>query len=91
MFFIGNHYSAVFGDAITWNVPTIEFTSYKSAVLKETNQGSWRPEFVTHFINNNPTILKETVSSLVSSSKAKKNNMKIVNKNKNNMFFQLFD
>ena len=91
MFFIGNYYSTVFGDAITWNVPTIEFTSYKSAVLKETNQGSVRPEFVTHFINNNPTMLKEIVSSLVSSSKAKKNNIKIVNEKTNNMFFQLFD
>jgi len=91
MFFIGNYYSTVFGDAITWNVPTIEFTSYKSAVLKETNQGSVRPEFVTHFINNNPTMLKEIVSSLVSSSKAKKNNIKIVNEKNNNMFFQLFD
>ena len=91
MFFIGNYYSTVFGDAITWNVPTIEFTSYKSAVLKETNQESVRPEFVTHFINNNPTMLKEIVSSLVSSSKAKKNNIKIVNEKNNNMFFQLFD
>ena len=91
MFFIGNYYSTVFGDAITWNVPTIEFTSYKSAVLKETNQGSTRPDFVTHFINNNPTMLKEIVSSLVSSSKAKKNNIKIVNEKTNNMFFQLFD
>jgi len=46
---------------------------------------------VTHFINNNPTMLKEIVSSLVSSSKAKKNNIKIVNEKKNNTFFQLFD
>lgn len=91
MFFIGNYYSTVFGDAIVWNVPTIEFTSYKSSVLKETNQGSVRPEFVTHFINNNPTMLKETVSLLISRSKVKKNNIKIVNEKKNNMFFQLFD
>jgi len=91
MFFIGNYYSTVFGDATTWSVPTIEFTSYKSAVLKETNQGSVRPEFVTHFINNNPTMLKEIVSSLVSSSKAKKNNIKIVDEKNNNTFFQLFD
>ena len=91
MFFIGNYYSTVFGDAIIWNIPTIEFTSYKSAVLKETNQESMRPEFVTHFINNNPAMLKETVRSLVSSSKAKKNNIKITNEEKNNIFFQLFD
>lgn len=91
MFFISNYYSTVLGDATTWNVPTIEFSSYKSAVLKETNQGSMRPEFVSHFINNNPTMLKETISSLVSSSKAKKNDIKIVNEKKNNRFFQLFN
>jgi hypothetical protein len=92
IFFIGNYYSTVFGDAIIWDIPTIEFTSYKSAVLKETKGGSVRPEFVTYFINNNLGMLKEIVSSLVSNSKVKRNNkIKIVNEKKNNMFFQLFD
>ena len=91
LFFIGNYYSTIFGDATTWNVPTIEFTSYKSVVLKETNKGSIRPEFVTHFINNNPAMLKEIVGALVRSSKAKKHNIQIANEKTNNIFFQLFD
>lgn len=91
MFFIGNYYSTVFGDAAIWGIPTIEFTSYKSKVLKETNQGSISPDHVTYFINNNQQMLQKVVSKLIINSNLNNNKIKTTNEKNNNSFFQLFD
>lgn len=91
IFFISNYYSTVFGDAVIWGVPTIEFTSYKSTVLKETKERSIRPEFVTYFINNNPQILKQVISKLILNSNEHNKSLQKINEKNNASFFQLFE
>jgi len=88
-FFVGNLCSTTFGDATFFNVPTVEFTSYKSEALAATGNGSMRPEFVTHFINNNHSLFQKTVRSLLDNSESVPMK-KAKTADDNRTFFQIF-
>ena len=63
-FFIANLFSTTFLNAIAAGVSTIEYTSLTDEVLSHTQGGSFRPSLVTHFINNDPAMLRTVVRQL---------------------------
>jgi hypothetical protein len=69
--FIGNVYSSTFAIATYMNIPTIEYTDYRSEVLSESMNGSMRSDLVTYFINRDVGLLKETLNLIKSSSTTK--------------------
>jgi hypothetical protein len=71
-FFICNHYTTTLADASSLGVPTIEYTAYSDEVLEITSNGSMRPEFVTHFINEDTDRLRLTVRSILDQAHGKR-------------------
>lgn len=64
-FFIANTYSSTFAIPRHFGLPTIEYTDYAEAVLKETGGGSARPDMVTHFINHDAVRLRGVMTALL--------------------------
>jgi hypothetical protein len=89
IFFISNLHSTTFGDAHLWNVPTIEYASYKEEVLEVTNNGSNRPDMTSYFVHEDFSQLQKTVYSLLEDYKPTTQNTALEVK-KNDSFFQLF-
>ena len=57
-------YTTSFAAMKSVGTPTIEYTDYTDNVLKLTNNGSFRPDMVDHFINHDPAVLRRTLRSL---------------------------
>ena len=64
-FFIANTYTTTFAVAKFNNIPCIEYTDYKETILKETNNGSIRPDIVTYFINRDAKKLKSVIKTIM--------------------------
>jgi SAM-dependent methyltransferase len=63
--FVANHYSTTFGDAVSFGVPTVEYTEYSPATLAVTGKDSMRPELVSHFIQRDPSQFKATIAAIL--------------------------
>lgn len=63
--FIANYYSTTLADAYTMNTPTIEYTDYSARALEVTGGGSMNPDFVSHFINNDPARLRAILKKVL--------------------------
>lgn len=62
---VANHFSLTFADAHAVGTPTIEHTQYSDATLALTKQASMRAEFVTHFVNSDPTRFRAVLAEMV--------------------------
>ena len=69
-FFVANHYSTVFADALAMGIPTVEYTEYTAAALKLTNGNSMAPDRVSYFINRDLSVFQQVVSQLANSTVA---------------------
>lgn len=67
--FVANYYSTTLADAFHLNVPTVEFTSYSDRALETTSGGSMRPDYVTHFINDDEAEFRRTIAVLLENPK----------------------
>lgn len=63
-FFVANYYSTTFASAQVLNGITVEYTDYADEILEATGGGSMRPDFVDHFINNDPRAFRALVRRL---------------------------
>ena len=69
-FVIGNNYSTTFSTFKYCGVPSIEYSDYAEAILKETSGGSMRPEIVTYFINRDKAELQHVLKRCASTPRA---------------------
>jgi hypothetical protein len=65
--FIANYYSTTLADAFSLGVPTIEYTDYSVKALEVTAGGSMRPDYVSHYISNDPPLLRSALQSVLAS------------------------
>lgn len=56
--FVANYYSTTLADAFSLNVPTVEYSEYSDSVLAISERGSMRPEYVSHFVQRDPSALR---------------------------------
>ncbi len=64
-FFIANNNTTLFSDAKQYSVPTVEYTSYKDAVLALTKGRSTGWSDTDYFIQNDPERLEEVIRDIL--------------------------
>ena len=62
---VANYYSTTLADVFNLNVPTVEYTDYSERAFQATGGGSMRPEFVTHFINDDRARFRAAVTEIL--------------------------
>ena len=62
---VANYYSTTLADVFNLNVPTVEYTDYSDRALAVTGGGSMRPEFVTHFINDDRARFRAALTEIM--------------------------
>ena len=73
---VSNHFSGTQSDAYFFGAKTVEYSHYSNLALEKTNGQSMNPNYIDHFINNDPEKFKKIIQgSLLVKNKNKVRNI----------------